>query len=130
MQQVQHQPLIVSIKRKTSYHVLDDKLFLEAAKELLNDQFPQSLYSKIEDFLDKENLFISTCSPILTWATLKPSLDIKQYGSFNTLPAINAPLADGSPETSSMNHNRRFAMPLFLQRRTSSMEHITRPDES
>jgi len=100
----------------TTQHTLN---FSETCLNHDQDSFPESLYDRIEDFLDNERLFFSTKSPILTQTTLKPSVTLKKMNSLilksESGIIIKKTLSDKTDETAK-------TMPSFLFRRAFSAE--------
>jgi len=80
-----------------------------------SEPFSQSLYSRIEEFFDQEDLFITSCSPIISCTTLKPSFQLKKRLS----QAASTASSEFSEEESAKNLSE-LAIPEFLKRRTSS----------
>jgi len=79
-----------------------------------DELFPESLYDNIEEFLDAEGLFLSTKSPILTSAQLKPSINIKQMNPFG----LKTSISNGMSLTQEDIQTK--ALPNFLARRAIS----------
>jgi len=81
--------------------------------------FPSSLYTNIEEFLDNEQLYLCSPSPVLTCITLKPSFGIKRLFSLTLTSKNSSEYSEESEE-----YFEKQAFPSFLARRTASMEVI------
>jgi len=107
----------LNLDEKSDY----EEKFLGTIPEILDDPFPESLYSSAEEFLDKEQLVLTTYPPSLACTKLKPSINIKKLTSLIINPSVTALSIEECSEGSTKSFSG-LALPTFLQNRAQSME--------
>jgi len=84
-----------------------------------------SIYEKIESFLDKEGLHVISPSPILTCKTLKPCLRMSELSKINMSQSAKLSGSNNKAITS-MNpcFSLKTALPMFMVKRTVSTDSV------
>jgi len=105
----------------TTQHSMDNttKSAYGPFHDLNFDSFPESLYERIEDFLDDEGLVFAECSPVLRPRPVKPLIPLKRSSFLDLTPQFSSSLFAETDHKDCGTPNS--TLPLFAERRRKSM---------